>query len=161
MTRRQGTRPPDRPHPNLSATAPRETIPHHRGVAGRPSQPGRSPAVHRAGEAGCGAVTRCRFRCRGWGTCGMPSRIACDDLGFDRAPGRLRCSGQLALARIIEPVSKLDSLRVLEIGVSAPSHRTVLRRLPVYARASWRRQLAVILTGYQLAGSQCPTLADH
>jgi hypothetical protein len=39
-----------------------------------------------------------------------------DDLGFDRAAGGLRCSGQLALARIIEPVSKLGSLRVLEIG---------------------------------------------
>jgi hypothetical protein len=68
---------------------------------------------------------------------------------------------QLALARIIAPVSKLDSLRVLEIGVSAPSYRTVLRRLPVYAWASWRRQLAVILAGDQLAGSPCPTLADH
>jgi hypothetical protein len=86
---------------------------------------------------------------------------ACDDLGFDRATGGLRCSGQLAPARIIEPVSKLDSLRVLEIEVSAPSYRTVLWRLPVYARASWRRQLAVILTGYQLAGSQCPTTDDH
>jgi len=38
----------------------------------------------------------------------------------------------LVLARIIEPVSKLDSLRVLEeAGVAAASYRTVKRRLPV------------------------------
>jgi hypothetical protein len=86
---------------------------------------------------------------------------ACDDLGFDRAAWGLRCSGQLALGGVIEPVSTLDSLWVLGIGVSAPPYRIVPWRLPVYARASWRRQLAVILTGYQLAGSQCPTLADH
>jgi len=67
---------------------------------------------------------------------------ACDDLGFDRAAGGLRCSGQLALARIIEPVSKLDSLRVLEIGVSVPSYRTVLRACPSmrgrHGDGSWR-----------------------
>jgi hypothetical protein len=37
----------------------------------------------------------------------------------------------LVLARIIEPASKLDSLRVLEeAGAGAASYRTVLRRLP-------------------------------
>ena len=42
---------------------------------------------------------------------------------------------QLVLARIIEPVSKLSSLRVLEeAGVAAASCRTVLRHLPAYAK---------------------------
>ena len=40
----------------------------------------------------------------------------------------------LVLARIIEPVSKLDSLRVVEeAGVTAASYRTLKRRLPAYA----------------------------
>jgi hypothetical protein len=42
------------------------------------------------------------------------------------------------LARIIEPVSKLDSLRVLdEAGVPPASYRTVKRRLPAYAEEQW------------------------
>jgi hypothetical protein len=40
------------------------------------------------------------------------------------------------LARIIEPSSKLDSLRVLEEAEVAPaSYRTLKRRLPAYARS--------------------------
>ncbi len=40
------------------------------------------------------------------------------------------------LARIIEPTSKLDSLRVLEeAGATVPSYRTVKRRLRTYAGA--------------------------
>jgi hypothetical protein len=48
---------------------------------------------------------------------------------------------QLVLARIIEPTSKLDSLRVLEeAGVAPVSYRTLKRRLPAYAGGSgWRR----------------------
>ncbi len=58
-----------------------------------------------------------------------------DVLGFDQAAGGDEVFRQLALARIIEPVSKLDSLRVLEeIGVGAPSCRTVLRRLEAERR---------------------------
>jgi len=49
----------------------------------------------------------------------------------------------LVLARIIEPTSKLDTLRVLEeVGVSSSSYRTLTRRLPDYAAESWRRSLA-------------------
>ena len=45
-------------------------------------------------------------------------------LGFDRAAGGDEVFRDLALARIIEPVSKLDSLRVLEeAGVAAASYR--------------------------------------
>ena len=47
------------------------------------------------------------------------------------------------LARIIEPVSKLDSLRVLEeAGVVAASYRTLKRHLPVYAEDEWRQRLS-------------------
>jgi hypothetical protein len=42
----------------------------------------------------------------------------------------------LVLARIIEPTSKLDSLRVLtEAGMDPPSYQTVKRRLRIYAGA--------------------------
>ena len=63
-------------------------------------------------------------------------------LGFDRA-----CPDdvfqQLVLARVIEPTSKLDSIRVLaELGIAAPSYPTIKRRLPVYAQTGWRQQLA-------------------
>jgi hypothetical protein len=64
-------------------------------------------------------------------------------LGFDRAAGGDEVFRDLVLARIIEPVSKLDSLRVLEeAGVAAASYRTVKRRLPVYARDSWRQRIS-------------------
>ncbi len=41
----------------------------------------------------------------------------------------------LVLARIIEPVSNADSLRVLEeAGQAAPSYATFKRRLPAYTK---------------------------
>jgi hypothetical protein len=40
----------------------------------------------------------------------------------------------LTLARVIEPTSKVDSIRVLtEVGIAAPSYPTIKRRLPIYA----------------------------
>jgi hypothetical protein len=64
-------------------------------------------------------------------------------LGFAQATGGDEVFRQLVLARIIEPTSKLDSLRVLEeTGVTPPSYATVKRRLPVFAADSWREQLA-------------------
>jgi hypothetical protein len=68
--------------------------------------------------------------------------IAYRALGLDRA-----CADelfqQLVLARVIEPVSKLDSIRVLdELGITPPSYPTIKRRLPVYAQAEWRQRLA-------------------
>ena len=48
---------------------------------------------------------------------------------------------RLVLARIIEAVSKLDSLRVLEeAGVMTALFRTVTRRLPAYAKHDCGRQ---------------------
>jgi hypothetical protein len=63
---------------------------------------------------------------------------AYDVLGFGRAAGGDEVFRQLVLARIIEPVSKLDSLRALEeAGISAPSYRILLRRLPAFVKDSW------------------------
>jgi hypothetical protein len=57
-----------------------------------------------------------------------------DVLGFTAAAGGDEVFRQLVLARIIEPVSKLDSLRVLaEAGVAAASYPTLNRRLPIPA----------------------------
>jgi hypothetical protein len=57
-------------------------------------------------------------------------------LGFAAATGRDEVFKALVLARIIEPASKLDSLRVLaEAGMDPPSYRTVKRRLRLYAGA--------------------------
>ncbi len=64
-------------------------------------------------------------------------------LGFDDAAGGDSVSRDLVLARIIEPTSKLDSLRVLEeVGSTAPSYATVKRRLPHYAKPAWRQALS-------------------
>jgi len=64
-------------------------------------------------------------------------------LGFDQAVGGDVVFRDLVLARIIEPTSKQDSLRVLaEVGVEAMSYRTLNRRLPVYAEQKWRAKIA-------------------
>jgi hypothetical protein len=64
-------------------------------------------------------------------------------LGFDQATAGDEAFFQLVLARIIEPVSKLDSLRVLEeAGVTPAPYRTVTRRLRVFAEDSWRQQIS-------------------
>jgi Transposase DDE domain len=63
-------------------------------------------------------------------------------LGFDEAAGGDEVFAQLVLARIIEPVSKLDSLRVLEEAGAAPaSYPAVNRRLRAYAKDSWRQKI--------------------
>jgi hypothetical protein len=70
-------------------------------------------------------------------------------LGFDGATGGDEVFRQLVLASIIEPTSKLDSARVLEeTGISAPSYRTLPRRLPIYAKESWRQKLAAACGGH-------------
>jgi len=65
---------------------------------------------------------------------------AYDQLGFQRAVESDEVFRQLVLARIIEPTSKQDSLRVLaEVGVDAVSYATLKRRLRTYADDAWRR----------------------
>jgi hypothetical protein len=68
---------------------------------------------------------------------------AYDALGFARAAGGDEVFRQLVLARVIEPTSKLDSLRVLaEVGVDTVSYSTLNRRLRGYAAAGFRAKLA-------------------
>jgi hypothetical protein len=82
-------------------------------------------------------------------------------LGFDRAAGGDAVFRQLVLARVIEPSSKLDSARVLEeAGEAAASYPTVNRRLPVYARDSWRRKLSAACARHAGLGRASLVLYD-
>jgi hypothetical protein len=82
-------------------------------------------------------------------------------LGLQDAAGRDEVFGHLVLARIIEPVSKLDSLRVLqEAGVTAPSYRTVKRRLPAYAQEAWRQRLSAACAAHARLGPASLVLYD-
>jgi hypothetical protein len=57
------------------------------------------------------------------------------------------------LARIVEPTSKADALRVLaEAGVAAASYPTLNRRLPVFAKASFRQALSTTCTAHAALG---------
>ena len=65
----------------------------------------------------------------------MPDAVSTTYSGWTAQPAATRCFRDLVLARIIEPTSKQDSLRVLsEAGVEPVSYRTVTRRLPVFAK---------------------------
>ena len=84
-----------------------------------------------------------------------------DVLGFTVAAGGDEVFRDLVLARIIEPTSKLDSLRVLEeAGIDPVSYRTVTRRLPVYAKDGWRRALAAACTRQAALGPASLVLYD-
>jgi hypothetical protein len=62
-------------------------------------------------------------------------------LGLDRAC-REEVFEQPVLARIIEPASKLDTIRVLEeIGIPAVSYPTINRRLARYATVPSRARI--------------------
>jgi hypothetical protein len=82
-------------------------------------------------------------------------------LGFGDAAGGDEVFRHLVLARIIEPVSKLDSLRVLgEAGICPASYRTVKRRLPVYAGESWRQRLSAACAAHARLGPASLVLYD-
>jgi hypothetical protein len=84
-----------------------------------------------------------------------------DALGFDVAAGSDVVFRDLVLARIIEPTSKLDSLRVLaETGVDPVSYATLKRRLPVFATTEWRRQLAGACAAHAALGPASLVLYD-
>jgi hypothetical protein len=86
---------------------------------------------------------------------------AYDSLGFNNAAGHDDVFRALVLARIIEPTSKLDSLRVLgETGVDVPSYRTVARRLPGYANPLWRRGLSQACASHAALGPASLVLYD-
>jgi hypothetical protein len=82
-------------------------------------------------------------------------------LGLDGAAGGDEVFRQLVLARIIEPASKIDSLRVLEeAGVPPPSYATVKRRLPAYAESAWRQRLSAACAAHARLGPASLVLYD-
>jgi hypothetical protein len=84
-----------------------------------------------------------------------------DVLGFGRAADGDEVFRDLVLARVIEPVSKLDSLRVLEeAGVAPVSYATLKRRLPVYAGSSWRQRLSAACAAHARLGRASLVLYD-
>lgn len=86
---------------------------------------------------------------------------AYDALGLDEAAQGDEVFRQLVLARIIEPTSKEDSIRVLdEVGISAPSYRTINRRLPRYATIEWRKRLAAATAACAALGPASLVLYD-
>jgi hypothetical protein len=88
--------------------------------------------------------------CRGYGV-----------LGFDQAAGADEVFCQLVLARIIEPTSKADSLRVLdETGVAAPSYPTLNRRLPLFAKPGFRQALSTACAAHAKLGPASLVLYD-
>jgi hypothetical protein len=86
---------------------------------------------------------------------------AYDALGFPQATGHDEVFRQLVLARIIEPASKQDSLRVLEeAGAPAPSYPTLNRRLPAWAEDSWRQKLSEACAAHARPGPAPLVLYD-
>jgi hypothetical protein len=82
-------------------------------------------------------------------------------LGLEEAAGGDEVFRQLVLARIIEPASKLDSLRVLEeAGITPPSYRTLKRRLPAYAQEAWRQRLSQACAAHAKLGPASLVLYD-
>ncbi len=82
-------------------------------------------------------------------------------LGFAGAAGGDEVFAQLVLARIIEPSSKLDSLRVLEeAGIAGPSYATLKRRLPAYAKEAWRQELSAACAAHAGLGPASLILYD-
>jgi hypothetical protein len=82
-------------------------------------------------------------------------------LGFEAAAGGDAVFRDLVLARIIEPVSKADSARVLEeAGVAPASYPTVNRRLRVYAKESWREGLSAACARHAGLGPASLVLYD-
>jgi len=86
---------------------------------------------------------------------------AYEALGFAEAAGGDEVFRQLVLARIIEPTSKADSLRVLaEVGVAAVSYPTLNRRLPIYAEAGFRQKLAAACAAHAALGPTSLVMFD-
>jgi hypothetical protein len=82
-------------------------------------------------------------------------------LGLEEAADGDEVFRQLVLARIIEPSSKLDSLRVLEeAGIGGPSYATLKRRLPAYAQEEWRQRLSAACAAHAGLGPASLVLYD-
>jgi hypothetical protein len=77
--------------------------------------------------------------------------------GLDVATGGDEVFRQLVLARLVEPTSKLDSIRVLaELGIGPPGYLTIFRRRPVYATDAWRQALAAACAAHVGLGPATP-----
>jgi hypothetical protein len=86
---------------------------------------------------------------------------ACRVLGLEDAAGGDEVFRHLVMARIIEPASKLDSIRVLEeAGVTPASYRTMARRLPGYAREAFRQGLPAACAAHARLGPASLVLYD-
>ncbi|WUE03971.1 hypothetical protein OHA25_42720 [Nonomuraea sp. NBC_00507] len=82
-------------------------------------------------------------------------------LGFETAAEGDEVFWQLVLARVIEPTSKQDSLRVLdEAGITSVSYATVKRRLPLHAAERWRTALAEACATHARLGPASLVLYD-
>jgi len=82
-------------------------------------------------------------------------------LGFDEAADGDEAFRQLVLARIIEPTSKADSLRVIEeTGIAPVSYPTLNRRLPVFAKPSFRQALSATCASHARLGRASLVLYD-
>ena len=82
-------------------------------------------------------------------------------LGFESVSKGDTVFRDLVLARIIEPTSKIDAERVLsEVGVQAASYATLKRRLPRYAKPSWRQSLAAASARHARLGPASLVLFD-
>ena len=82
-------------------------------------------------------------------------------LGFDGVLGGDEVLRGLVAARIIEPTSKVDALRVLaETGVEPPAYRTLKRRLPVIAKPAVRQALSKACSAHARLGPASLVLYD-
>ncbi|WP_435870358.1 IS1634 family transposase [Mycobacterium heckeshornense] len=82
-------------------------------------------------------------------------------LGFDAATDGAEVFRDLVGARIIEPTSKVDALRVLsETGVDSPAYRTVKRRLPIFAKPEFRQALSAACAAHAALGPASLVLYD-
>ena len=86
---------------------------------------------------------------------------AYEKLGLTAATKSDSVFRDLVLARIIEPTSKVDSLRVLgEVGIAPASYATVKRRLPIYAKPPWRQALSAACAAHAGLGPASLVLYD-
>jgi hypothetical protein len=91
----------------------------------------------------------------------MPWSVLTRCWGLGAANGGDEVFRGLVLARIIEPSGKLDSLRVLEeAGVAGASYRTVLRRLPAYAKDEFRQEVSAACAAHAKLGPASLVLYD-
>jgi hypothetical protein len=82
-------------------------------------------------------------------------------LGFDHAADGNEVFRDLVVARIIEPTSKADSLRVLaEVGVEPVSYRTLTRHLPHFAQPAFGHALSAACARHARLGPASLVLYD-